>query len=296
MSNTLAGVNLAALAQKTLETLLPQLPNLSVFSTDFSADPAIPCSTISTRVATATTSGSLATGYATNAQNVTTGIRTITLGALTGQVVGFTDAEMTLTSINLPNVFVRPGVNAIAKGFVDAVLANVTASNYTTAAFTGAAAEFTEDKVAEIAQALTDAKVPLANRTLVLNSAYFTALLKQPAVKAAYAYGGSEAIRGGMIPNLSGMKIVQYPALSANSENLVGFACAPEAMICAARLPAIPANFPGEIQTVTDPESGFSLQLRRWYSPDAGVYYMSMASIYGSAVGNAGNLVRIVSA
>ena len=64
----------------------------------------------------------------------------------------------------------------------------------------------------------------------------------------------------------------------------------------AARLPAIPPNFPGEVETVTDPESGFSLQLRRWYSADDGVYYMSMASIYGAAVGNAGNLKRIVSA
>jgi hypothetical protein len=295
-TNTLGGVNLAALAEQSLDCLVDVLPRLQVFSTDFSADIASAGESVSTRVATQPTSASLATGYAANAQNSTTSAKTVTLGAVTGSVLGFSDAEWSKSNINLYDVFLKPGINAVANDMIDDVLAVITAANFGAAAFTGAAAGFDEDDVADIGKVLTDAKVPKGSRSLVLSTAYYNALLKRDAVKLAYAIGGTEAIRQGIIPNISGFQVLEYTDIPSNSENLVGFACAPQGIIIAARSPAVPANFPGEIMDVTEPDSGFTLQLRKWYSADDGQYYLSMAAMWGVAVGVAGNLKRIVSA
>jgi hypothetical protein len=294
--NVLGGYSLAQIAQMSLDTLLPKLPMLSMFSTDFSPEVAASGSSVSTRVATALSSASLATGYATNVQNSTLTAKTITLGDVTGLVVGFTDGEVSKSSINLMDVFIRPGINAVANDMLDDLFALFTNSNYSGKATVGDAAAFDSDKVADIAEDLTDANVPADGRFLIVKPSYFTALTKDEAVKAAYSYGGSEVIRQRRINGLAGLNVVEYTDIPNNSENLVGIAGAKQGAIIAARQPAIPQNFTGDIETVTDPDSGFTLQLRQWYSADDGVYYMSMASIWGVAVGNAPNIVRLVSA
>ena len=295
MSNTLGGVNLAQIAHRSLDTLIPQLPAIRIFATDFSDEVAVSGGSVITRVATAPSVGALTTGYAANAQSVTTTAKTVTLGAVTGLVIGFTDEEWAKSNIRLDDLFIKPGINAIANDMIDTALALITASAFSTAAFTGAASAFDEDDVADLAKALTDANVPKQNRSLVLSPAYFHHLLKQDAVKMAYAYGGAEAIRMGEIPNLHGFKVIEYTDVPANGEHLVGFACAPQGICVAARVPATPADFKGEIENVTDPESGFTLQLRRWYSEDYGQHFLSMGALYGAAVGVAGNLKRLVS-
>jgi hypothetical protein len=294
--NVLGGYSLAQIAQMSLDTLLPKLPMLSMFSTDFSADVAASGSSVTTRVASALSSGSLATGYAANVQNSTTTAKTITLGDPTGLVVGFTDGEVSKSSINLMDVFIRPGINAVANDMLDDLFALFTNSNYSAKNTVGDAAAFDSDKVADIAEDLTDANVPADGRFLIIKPSYFTALTKDEAVKAAYSYGGSEVIRNRRINGLAGLNVVEYTDIPSNSENLVGIAGAKQGAIIAARQVAIPSDFKGNLETVTDPDSGFTLQLRQWYSEDDGVYYMSMASIWGVAVGNAPNIVRLVSA
>lgn len=297
MSNTLGGVNLAQVAQQSLDALVAELPSLNMFTTDFSADVVNEGASVSTRVATQPTSGSLATGYAANVQGGTTTVKTVTLGDVSGLVLGFTDSEWSKSHINLIDVFIKPGVNAIAGGMIADVLALVTNANFSTAAFVGAASVFDSDDVADIATALTTAKVPKRGRGMILNPTYFAALLKDDSVKASMFYGGSEAIRNRQIPSLMGFSpVVEFVDLPDNSENLVGVAGGKQGLIIAARVPAIPDGFPGEIANVTDPDSGLTLQLRKWYSADDGKHYMSMGLMYGVAVGVAGYLKRLTSA
>ncbi len=296
LSNTLGGYSLAQIAQMSLDTLLPKLPLITPFATDFSSDVASSGSTVSTRVATALTSGSLTTGYSANVQNSTLTAKTITLGSTTGSVVGFKDEEVSKASINLLDVFVKPAVNAVANDILDDVFALFTASNYTASYTTGDAAGFDSDKVADVAEDLTDANVPADGRFMIVKPSYFTALTKDDAVKAAYSYGGSEVIRMRRINGLAGFNVQEYTDIPTNSENLVGIAGSKQGAIVAVRQPAVPSNFPGEVESVTDPDSGFTLQLRKWYSADECVMYMSCAAIWGVAVGNASNIVRLVSA
>lgn len=293
MSNSLAGINLAQIAQRSLETLVAQLPALSAFATDFSDEVAVEGSSVTTRVATQPTVGSLATGYATNAQNAATTAKTITLGDVNGLVLGFTDSEWSKSSINLYDIFVRPGVNAVANSMIDDALALLTASNFSQSA-TIAAAAMNHGKVVDLAKELTESNVPKMDRFLGLAPGHYAQLAKD--VKDTYAVGTSNVIQLNQLPPIAGLSVFEYTDIPSNSENLVGWAGGKQGIIIAARQPAIPQGFTGEIETAVDPESGFALQLRKWYSADDGKYYLSIGAMWGVAVGVPENIVRIVSA
>ncbi len=132
---------------------------------------------------------------------------------------------------------------------------------------------------------------------MVLKPSYFTRLTLDKAIQAQYAYGGSEVIRYRQIPAVSGFApVMEYSGLPDNSQNLVGVVLNKQAAIVASRVPATPDSFNGEITNVSDPDSGFTMQLRKWYSPDAGKYFMSIGALWGASVGNGAAAVRIVSA
>ena len=79
------------------------------------------------------------------------------------------------------------------------------------------------------------------------------------------------------------------------SENLEGFVCGKEALIIAARQPALPENWAGAVESVQDPDTGITLQLRNWYEGKDGAQYITATLIYGVAAGT-DSLKRIVSA
>ena len=294
MSNTLAGVNLAVVAQRTLNTLLLRFPRASAFSTDFSSDVANVGESVTTRIASQPTVQDFTA--TTSATAVTTTARTISLSNYSGVRVGFTDMEWSKSSINLNDIFIGPVANTVIKAIMDGVLARVTNANFGAAAFTGAASTFDADDVVDLATALDTANVPLNPRSLVILPAYYGALAKDNAIQEAYAYGDDGAIKRNVFPMVHGFEIIGYNGVPANDESLVGFASGPQGLLIAARVPAVPDNFPGEIESATDPESGLTIQVRKWYSADDRQHYMEAGVIHGSQIGVTGNLKRIVSA
>jgi hypothetical protein len=294
MSNTLNGVNLAVVAQRTLSTLLVRFPSASAFSTDFSSDIANVGESVTTRVATQP--GVQDFTATTAAANVTTTARTISLSNYSGVRVGFTDMEWSKSSINLNDIFIGPVANTVIRAIMDDVLARVTNANFGAAAFTGAASTFDADDVVDLATALDTGNVPFDPRSLVLLPSYFGALAKDNAIQAADSYGDDGPIKRNRFPMVHGFEVVQYNGIPNNSESLVGFASGPQGLLIAARVPAIPDSFPGEIESATDPESGLTIQVRKWYSADDRKHYMEAGVIHGSQIGVTGNLKRIVSA
>ena len=91
------------------------------------------------------------------------------------------------------------------------------------------------------------------------------------------------------------MKVMEYLDVPANSEALEGFAAHKSALLIASRVPDMPSDFSGSIENATDPDSGFTIQLREWYNNEAGARYISATVIYGVAVGNGAALHRITS-
>lgn len=127
-----------------------------------------------------------------------------------------------------------------------------------------------------------------AMSALVLNSDYYSALL---GCLDSASYGGAEAVRTGVIPNLLGFaKIIEAPTMI-----LPGFVCHPDAIAVANRYlaPVEPRSYQ-DVGTATDEDSGLTVGVRRYGDPDTGLLSVSCELAYGREVGNQGALMRIV--
>tara|TARA_Y100000310_G_scaffold165459_1_gene165193 strand:- start:1163 stop:2044 length:882 start_codon:yes stop_codon:yes gene_type:complete len=293
MANTLGGINLAQIAQQTLETLSAEMPIVSAFTTDFSSDVADVGESVSTRVATAVSAGDATSGY--SATDVTSTAKSITLNKHKHFTAAFTDLEIAKGGMDmLERTFVRPAVHAVVNQMMDDLLALVLTATYSNEV-TVVAGSFGADDVADLAGDLTTLNVPKANRALVIKPAYYANLAQDNAIQASYAYGGPGSIRDNAVPKVHGFNVYEYSDIPANSESLEGFACGPEALIIAGRQPALPENWAGAVESVQDPGTGVTLQLRNWYEGKDGAQYITATLIYGVAAGT-DSMKRIVSA
>jgi len=293
MANTLGGINLAQIAQQTLETLSAEMPVVSAFTTDFSSDVADVGESVSTRVASAVSAGDATSGY--SATDVTSTAKTIALNKHKHFTAAFTDLEIAKGGMDmLERTFVQPAVHSVVNAMMDDLLAlvlNATYSNNTVVT----AANFGADDVATLAGDLTTLNVPRGGRAMVIKPAYYAALAKDNAIQASYAFGNPGAIQDNNIPRVHGFDVLEYSDIPANSENLEGFVCGKEALIIAGRQPALPENWAGSVESVQDPDTGITLQLRNWYEGKDGAQYITATLIYGVAAGT-DSLKRILSA
>lgn len=293
MANTLGGVNLAQIAQQTLETLSAEMPIVSAFTTDFSSDVADVGESVSTRVATAVSAGDATSGY--SATDVTSTAKTITLNKHKHFTAAFTDLEIAKGGMDmLERTFVRPAVHAVVNAMMDDLLALAVTATYSNEV-TVAAGSFGADDVADLAGDLTTLNVPKSGRALVIKPSYYANLAQDNAIQASYAYGGPGSIQDNAVPRVHGFNVYEYSDIPANSESLEGFACGPEALIIAGRQPALPENWAGAVESVQDPGTGVTLQLRNWYEGKDGAQYITATLIYGVAAGT-DSMKRIVSA
>lgn len=288
MGNTLGGINLAQIAEETLLTLENRMFMLDMFTTDFSSDIVRKGESVSTRVATAMTAVNVANGY--TAQDVTSTVKTVTLNCEYGFPMAFLDGEVSKAGdINwLRSVFIRPAVNSVLRQVVANVLALVTNASFT-AYNTIAAANFTYSNVVDF-DAQMDVSNALQPRSLLISPLYAATLRKDTLVAGMDAGGNRDLIAAGRLGSIAGFNVVTYNTIPNNNENLAGIACAPQALLIAARQPALPSFFSGEVLNVTEPTTGLPLQFRQWYDANNKRHYISVEAFYGVAVGVAANL------
>ena len=292
MANTLNGINLAAIAQSVLDNLSAQHTPVSAFTTDFSSEIADQGESITTRIATAVSAGDASSGY--SATDVTSSAKTVTLDQHKHFTMAFTDLEIAKGGMNmLERTFVRPATHAVINSMVDALMALVVSSEFGNVA-TVAAADFGADDVATLAGALTTLNVPKDERALIIKPSYYASLAKDNAVQASYATTLDDSLRNHSVPRVHGFNVYEYSDIPSNSQNLEGFACGPEALLIAARQPAIPQNWSGAVESVPDPDSGLTIQLRSWYEGKDGKQMITLTTIFGVLVGS-NSLKRIKS-
>jgi len=294
MPNSLGGINLQVIAQDSLTTLLAQFPLVNRFTTDFGGDILQRGESVTTRIASGVSATDIAAaGYATSA--VTSTAKVVTLNKHKGFVMGFQDGEVAKGGYDvLRRTFIRPAAHAVVKAVMDEVFALVDATNFPSTGYSGTVAAFDADAVADISQALTDANVPMANRSLILKPALYTSLAKDNSIQAQYASGTNAPLTENLLPRIHGFEVNQYSALPATITNLKGIAVSPEAILIAARLPATPTNWYGNVATATDAESGLSIQVREWYEGTTGEQKLSMSILFGVQVGNPACLAKII--
>lgn len=293
MANTLNGINLAAIAQSVLDNLSAQHTPVSAFTTDFSSEIADQGESITTRIATAVSAGDASSGY--SATDVTSSAKTVTLNQHKHFTMAFTDLEIAKGGMNmLERTFVRPATHAVINSMVDALMALVVNSEFANKA-TVTSSNFGADDVATLAGDLTTLNVPKDERALIIKPAYYASLAQDNAIQASYASTLDDSIRNHSVPRVHGFNVYEYSDIPSNSQNLEGFACGPEALLIAARQPAIPQNWAGAVESVTDPDSGLTIQLRSWYEGTQGKQLITATTIFGVLVGS-NSLKRIVSA
>ena len=182
---------------------------------------------------------------------------------------------------------------AVAASASSAVTDLITDSNFEKVVTgVGAASAFAKSGVAKIAAAVESStnKLRVKFSTLALSGEYFYALL---AGLDASVYGGTEAIRGGVIPGLFGFgKVMLMHGLE-----IPGFVCEPSAIAFASRgfRPADDKPYRA-IREIKDPESGLTLTLVEYGDGPSGDLSESVTTRIGAAVGDAGALVRLQAA
>ena len=180
---------------------------------------------------------------------------------------------------------------AVAASASTAVTNLVTKANFAKAVTNvGNAASFAKAGVAKIAAAIENAtnKLRVKFSTLALSGEYFYHLLSG---LDANVYGGTEAIRNGVIPGLFGFGKVML----VHGLDCPGFVCEPSAIAFGARAFRPVDDTPYRaVREIKEPESGLTLTLVEYPDGPSGDLSESLTTQIGAAVGEAGSLVRLV--
>lgn len=296
MANALTSLTHTLLAQTALDAFTVALTPLRAFATNFSEASSQRGNAIKVPFIESADAATSFAGTYTMQDADATG-KTITLSNHDFVSWSLTDTEIA----NNPQVelerFARQKGFQLAKLVLQTIWSQVTAANYGSAIFTGAASTFDSDDLADIREDLVQAGFPDMDRNLVLKETYYTYLLKDADVKDASASSISAPVLEGSVRRLMGINIFESTLIPANGENLVGFACHPDGMLVGMRyLAPQPGHNYNQAVPLTDPESGITIGFREWYDPDTGTMKRVLECLYGYAVGNASAVKRLVSA
>lgn len=126
---------------------------------------------------------------------------------------------------------------------------------------------------------------------LVVNSKVFGALLKDTTLANSATRGLSDVTTGGdlfrVINNPGGgwTSIVEAPSLPFTN-NVVGYAVTPKALVTCLRYWAPPEGFTGKAVPITEPKYGITLGYREWASEDMDEARSAFTALWGKAVIN----------
>ena len=298
MPNQNATVNAPLIAQQALTTLLAKFPVLTQIATDFSDQSVKFNQDIVTHIVTPTVAQDFdpATGYVPSDQAQVDVRVAINKHAYAGYAI--TDVERSTSVIDLNQRYADKVAYALGRKVSDDLFALIVAANFTnatTAALTGNNS-FSRDTIVDIATKMNKRFIPDMGRFMFVNSDYYNALQKDEALYKAYiAPQVGDVVVTGVLPNVNGFTVAEYSALPDNGEQLMGFAGIREALIMAARIPDVP-EYTGdtEINVVTDPRTGLSVQVRDRYDGRLGRQEVSYTLMYGFTAANKPMLERIV--
>jgi hypothetical protein len=295
MPNNNATVNAPLIAQQALTTLLAKFPILGQIATDFSDQSIKFQQDIVTHIVTPTVAQDFdpATGYVPSDQAQVDVKVKIDKHAYAGYAI--TDVERSTSEIDLNQRYADKVAYALGRKVCDDLFGLVTAANFASAT-TVAAAAFGRDTIVDIATKMNKRFIPDMGRFMFVNSDYYNSLQKDEALYKAYiAPQVGNVVVTGVLPNINGFTVVEYSALPDNGQKLMGFAGIREALVMAARVPDVPEHTGDtEINVVTDPRTGLSVQVRDRYDGRLGRQEVSYTLMYGFTAANKPMLERII--
>jgi hypothetical protein len=301
---TIAGT---LITQRTLELLKFVFPPLTRFNSDFSDMPATYGQTIMTRtiVMPVVQTYSTATGW-TDAVAQTADVP-IVINNYKGIPITFNEQLLASTMRRLFDEFAEAQAYQLGKSLVDTIYALLTDANFTNNTISASTA-FNRSAIVDIGVALTLRGVPLGlmNRTMLLWPAAFGNLEKDPSmIQFGTNVPRPELITEGItgqsafFVSVESFDVYSAPNMPSNNANLVGFAGSKSALCIATRLPSdyttiLPGASFGNVQTVTDPDIGMSVQQVQYVNHTLATATSRLSLMFGAAAGQtaAGQLIK----
>jgi hypothetical protein len=300
MANTIdAGLQLDVVLDTIFTAFKRAIAPLKTFSTVFSDVPLKGSNEINVAYypLVTTASAAFATTYSALAHSTATQIRTVNVNKRMAQVISFTSAERARQPFFDP---VKHGTMMAEKLVFDVmadILSVVTAANYAGSTIAASASTaFDENDVADLAQKCMEDFWPAGGRGLVLNPAFWYAVVRRPLIIQVDQHGNTTGQTEGDFARLLGFDAYGSAGVPVNgAEKIAGFAALPSAILVAsAPIPPAPAvrDVMADYRMLSD-GSGLALEYRMFGNADTDTAYQSVEFNYGYAVGEGAALKRI---
>jgi len=296
MANTLTNVSDIKVAQNALQPFLASLLPLRAFSTNFSPEPADKLDTVRVPVVGAPSQSSDFAGTYTNPADSTVTVVPVQLNRHKFKTIHVTAREAASTALNVLDTLVSSAAKQLAQDVLQDVFSAITNANYGAPGIPAvAAANFNYKTVLGIREACSEVKMPVTDRSLVLDGAYYTNLLADDTVAKSFMIPvAAPGIIEAQIRRLAGFDMFETVILPDNGEKLVGFASHPSGMAMAMRYLVPVANY-DEAGAVTDPETGLTFGYLRFTEIQSNRIFITLECLYGFAPAIPEGIQRIVS-
>lgn len=285
-TNTLGTLVGNIISQRTLATLVSMRPMLLDVVSDFSDEAARLNQAVYSRAVGLPT----VQNFGSAASETADVDYPVTLSAHKEVLFSFTAAEYTGTGRNLVAEHSNALAVALGNHLVDTVAALIT--DAFTSETTGAAATKSFSDITAAAKALNSAGAPDYDRFGWVNSDFAEALSNDEVLMEYFS--GDNGSAYSRWNNVKGFgRITEFPALPANSVNLIGFFGQRNALLLATRIAVNPAEligagYPGVLQVVTDPVTGLSVVQNNWIDSSTLAINTRLILLYGCARGLVG--------
>jgi hypothetical protein len=268
-------------AQEALQAFVASLTPLRAFSRDFSSQAAQRGNAVYVPRVDAVTSTTFNQSYTGSGGTINT--ITVNLDKHRINTVDLTDVQQLNSSAAVITNMARQQGKSLGRMVLQDIWSQLTIPNFGAAIVTTAASNWSRTQVRALRKALVESDVDMSMASLVADVDIYDALLGDSNITQAFQYGGSEAIREGQIPRLFGMDVYQTNVLPSLTTTIGAFIVHPDAMAVAMRQfsSVVPTSAYEAFETVTDPESGITMQYRRLYDPNVGKMYASFECLFG---------------
>jgi len=295
MPNTLTNVNDIKVAQNALQPWMAALLPLGAFSTNFSPLPADKLDTVRVPVVGAPSQSSDFAGSYTQDADSTVTVIPVQLNKHKFKTVHVTAREAAETALNVLETLVASAVKQLAQDVLQDVFGEITQANFGDPGINPVTAgNFDYKKVLAVREACSNAKMPVSDRSLVLDGAYFTNLLGDEIVAKSFMPAVAQpGVVEAQIRRLAGFDMYETVILPENGEKLAGFASHPSGMAVAMRYLEPVANY-DEAGAVTDPETGLTFGYLRYTEIQSNRIFVTVECLYGFKVALPGGIKRIV--
>ncbi len=295
MPNTLTNVKDIKVAQNALQPFMSALLPMRAFSTNFSPEPADKLDTVRVPVVGAPSAASDFAGSYTTSADSTIDVVPVQLNRHKYKTVHVTAREAAETALNVLETLVASAVKQLAQDVLQDVFSEITNANYGAPAIPAlASTAFDYKKVLGVRETCAGAKMPVSDRALVLDGAYFTNLLGVDFVAKSFMTPIAQpGVVEGLIRRLAGFDVFETSILPENGEKLVGFAGHPSCLAVAMRYLMPVADY-DEAGAVTDPDTGLTFGYLRYTETSSNRIFVTVECLYGFKVAIAAGLKRIV--